>query len=158
MLPRSEVWASTVCASGIQPCVLQKMGQRRVTSTYLSSIPSVARCVHQRRMARCERFGSVSAALGHSAVACFPEACRQGCVRSRLRCAGGTDGAFAPRDLLPRGCCEVLRAQEAVTTKGRVPGVGSPQRWPVSFGAGFGPVATVSWGGVNVLGDCAPPG
>lgn len=49
MLPRSEVWTSAVCASSTQPCMLQKMGQGCVASTYLSSIPGVVHCVHQKK-------------------------------------------------------------------------------------------------------------
>lgn len=126
------MWAGAVCASGIQPCVLQKMGQRRVTSTYLSSIPSVARRVHQRRMAHWKCFGV--------------------CVGS----PGTQRGGFFPRGV-QAGLC-VLCAQEVVTTKGSVPGVRSPQKWPVSFGSGFGPVATVSWGGCKRAGGLRTPG
>ena len=147
-LPRSEVWASTVCASSMQPCVLQKMGQRCVTSTYLSSIPSVARCVHQRKMAHFKCLGVCVSNPGTQRGGLFPGGVQAGLpvLTSAVCGAVGVRGVSARRDLPPLGRCQVLRAQEVVTTKGSVAGVGSPRRWPVSFGGGFGPVATVSWG------------
>lgn len=108
--PRSDVWASTACASSIQPCMLQKMGQRCVTSTYLSSIPGVVRCVHQRKMAQFKCLWVCVSNPGTQRGGLFPRGVQAGlCVlASAVYSVVGAWAVFAPWDAarccVPRRC------------------------------------------------------
>lgn len=103
--PRSDVWASTACASSIQPCMLQKMGQRCVISTYLSSIPGVVRCVHQRKMAQFKCLWVCVSNPGTQRGGLFPGGVQAGlCVlASAVYSVVGAWAVFAPWDTA--GCC-----------------------------------------------------
>lgn len=128
MLPRSEVWASTVCVSSIQPRVLQKTGQRCVTPTYLSSLPSVVRRVHQGKMAQFKCLGVCSSNPGSQLCGWLPGGAQAGLGVLTAAAYSGVDarGGFAPGHLLPLGCCKVLRG--GTTAEGGVRGMGPPRR------------------------------